>query len=402
MPVQPICSNVLEVGASDPDRKLFDALMPTPFGTTYNSYLIIGSEATALIDPVDPDKYRDLLFNLKEVGVEKLDYIVILHTEQDHSGATPMLRRAFPEAQLVGTKKVQELMGTHLHIPSEDFITVAEGDQLSLGDKTLTFYPIPFAHWPDNTACMLEEDRILFSSDLFGSHYANKKVFSTSSNDQRIAARTYFAEIMMPFRTQCAKYTKKFREMAPHMVAPSHGPVWYEPNHIFDLYERWTGDSVRRSVVIAYVSMHESTAKMIEVLSLSLARHGLSVVCCNIAEEPESLMVETGHVAGELVDAAAFVLATPTVLGGPHPAAAYAAVLVNALKPKTRYFGVIGSYGWATKAAETIEVLTGTYKAERLPSLMVKGLPNDDDIERIRAYGDDLAAKVLAIEDVLN
>ncbi|MGI6546552.1 MAG: FprA family A-type flavoprotein [Fastidiosipilaceae bacterium] len=401
MPIQPICNNVLEVGASHPDRQLFDALMPTPFGTTYNSYLVIGEEATALIDPVDPEKAKDLIYNLKEAGVEKLDYIIILHTEQDHSGTTPLLQKLYPEAKLVGTKKVQELMESHLHIPPSDFLTVAEGDQLDLGGKLLTFYPIPFAHWPDNTACMLEEDRVLFSSDLFGSHYADTKVFSTSGNDQRIAARNYFAEIMMPFRAQCAKYTKKFREMAPNLVAPSHGPVWYDPRHIFDLYESWTNNKVRRSVVIGYVSMHESTEKIVEALTLNLNRHGLSVVCRNIAEEPSSLMLVTGHVASDLVDAAAFILGTPTVLGGPHPAAAYAAILVNALKPKNRYFGVVGSFGWATKAADTIEALTGSYKAERLEPLLIKGLPTEEDYQTIKEYADDLAEKILALEDVI-
>ena len=252
-----------------------------------------------MIDP-DPAAFSQLKANLEQVGLKKLDYIIILHTEQDHSGSVHQLKAMYPEAQVVATKKVQELMETHLHLDKSEVMLVEEGDTLDLGDKTLTFYSIPFAHWPDNTAVYLEEDEVLFSSDLFGSHYATSKVFSTSSNEQRISARNYFAEIMMPFSTQCAKYTAKFRAMNPKLIAPSHGPVWYNPNDIFDLYERWTGSSVRRSVVLAYVSMHESTAKMIEILSLRLASHGLSVIARNIAEEPESLMMETGA-AGDLL-----------------------------------------------------------------------------------------------------
>ena len=402
MHVQVIAPNVFELGVSHPDRQMFDALMPLEHGTTYNTYVIVGENATALIDPVDTSKANDLIDHLKRAGIKKVDYIINLHTEQDHAGATPAVRALYPEAQLVATKAVIDLMVTHLHIPREEFKMMAAGDKLELGGKTLEFRPIPFAHWPDNTMVYLEEDSILFSSDLFGAHFAMKdENFQTSSKILADAARVYYAEIMMPYNAQVQKYTKQTRELNPKIIAPAHGMVWYDPHFILDLYEEWTGDRKRKKVVIGYVSMHDSTRDMVETLVTQLSKRGVEFSVRNTVVNPEDLMTETGHMAFDLVDAAALVIAGPTVLMGPHPATAYTAVLFNALKPRVKYFGFMGSYGWGGKAAETVEALTPNLKAERMESLLVKGLPNDADNETIIAWANELADKVLSIEDAL-
>ena len=247
MSVLAICDNVFEVGAAHPDRELFDCLMPTPHGTTYNSYLIIGRDKTALIDAVDPEKVGILLRNLEDAGVDRIDYLISLHTEQDHAGGNEAVLRRYPMAQIIVNAKVRELSLTHLHQPDEKMTVVSETDRLELGGKTLRFMMIPFAHWPDNYMAYLEEDNILFSSDLFGSHYSTPKAFSTSSAEQRLAAKTYYAEIMMPFRAQIAKYTARVRELKPRLIAPAHGPVWYDPEMILSRYEKWTGEEIGRA-----------------------------------------------------------------------------------------------------------------------------------------------------------
>ncbi|MDI9470058.1 MAG: FprA family A-type flavoprotein [Bacillota bacterium] len=403
MAVQTISPGVLEVGASHPERRLFDALMPTVHGTSYNSYVVQGTDATALLDPVDEVKASVLFANLEEAGIKRLDYIVNLHTEQDHSGSTRMLLERFPEARLVGTAKVAGLMETHLHIAADRFQILKAGDRLELGGKTLVCHPIPFAHWPDNTMYWLEEDRILFSSDLFGAHYARPdNVFATNSTELRQAARAYFSEIMMPFSTPVARFTKQVRALNPAMIAPSHGQIWYDPDFILSRYERWTGSAKSRAVIIGYVSMHGSTHRIVEKLAVELARRGISVVCRNLVDDPADLMLESGQLIDDMVTAAAALIATPTVLGGPHPAAAYLAVLMNALKPGLRYLGVINSWGWQTKAAETINALTANLRAERLSPLLVEGLPTQEDEARIAAYAAELADKLDAMEDVLD
>lgn len=402
MSVLAISDHVFEVGASHPDRELFDCLMPTPHGTTYNAYLVIGSEKTALIDSVDPEKTEVLLKNLNDSGVDRIDYLINLHTEQDHSGSNAAVRRRYPMARVVANSKVRELMATHIHQDADEVMLVGEGDRLELGGKTLRFIMIPFAHWPDNYMAYLEEDSILFSSDLFGSHYATQMAFSTSSTEQRLAAKAYYAEIMMPFRSHIAKYTARVRELSPRLIAPAHGPVWYDPDVVLSRYEKWTGDGVKKMVAIPYISMHDSTRVMIERLAVKLSQLGLSVIARDLGRKPDSLTVETGHYIMDLVDAAAVVMATPTVLGGPHPNMAYAALITNAMKPKTRYFALVGSYGWGTRVDETITSLTSGLKAERLQTILVKGLPQSEDLERLDHLAMELAVKIKALPNLLD
>ena len=401
MPYLTIGENLFEVGAIHPDRILFDCLMPTPHGTTYNAYLIVGREKTALIDTVDPEKTSVLLSNLADAGVTHLDYIVSLHTEQDHSGSIEAVLRKYPEAIVVANAKVKEMAITHLHLAEDKIKLIAEGDLLELGGKTLKFTMIPFAHWPDNYMAHLLEDNILFSSDLFGSHFSSpNKAFSTSSSDQVRAAKHYYAEIMMPYRTHVQKYVTKVRQMAPRMIAPSHGPIWSDPEVILSGYERWAGDSVKRLVTIPYISMHDSTRVMVDRLAVKLSEQGLSVVCRNLGEDTESMAVETGHFITDLVDAAAVVFASSTVLGGPHPAVAYAALVANAMRPKVKVVGLIGSFGWGTQITNTIGVLTSNIKAERLDPVLVKGLPRNEDLALLDELAKTIAAKILALPEL--
>ncbi len=401
MTVLPIGDRIFEVGASHPDRQLFDCLMPTPHGTTYNAYLIEGSEKTALIDAVDPLKTDVLMNNLTEAGVEKIDYLITLHTEQDHSGSNAAVLNRYPMAQVVGSEKVREMLATHLNFDPAKVRVVKEGEKLSLGDKTLQFTLIPFAHWPDNTMVWLEEDRILFSSDLFGSHYATPKAFATSSAEQRVAAKAYYAEIMMPFRQQIMRYTARVRQLNPRLIAPAHGPVWYNPDMILSRYEKWTGDGVKRLVTIPYISMHDSTRLMVERLAVKLSAQGLSIICRDLGQQPDSLSLETGHFIMDLVDAAAVILATPTVLGGPHPNMAYAALIANAVRPKTRFMTLVGSFGWATQVEKVMESLTSSIKAERLNSVLVKGLPAAEDMARLDALAEDLGTRINALPNLI-
>ena len=390
-----IGENIFYIGAQHPERQLFDCLMPTPLGTTYNSYLLVGEEKAALIDTVDPEFTSFLTESLEEQDVRKIDYVVILHTEQDHSGSIHALLRRFPGAQLVATDKVAGLMSLHLGIPAESFLIKDEGEILDLGGKRLRFHKIPFAHWPDNTMAYEEESGILFSNDLFGSHFASGKVFSTNGHEVTDAAKAYFAEIMMPFTPQVKKYTEMVTALNPHMIAPSHGPIWNEPSVILKKYQKWTGDRVSKAVVIPYVSMHGSTHAMVERLALRLAAKGVSVICRDLGATSEALSLETGHAAFDLVNAAAVVFASPTVLGGLHPAAAYCATVINALKPKTRFVGYIGSWAWGSKAEEGLFAATaGLKKAQRLTTVMCKGHPTQEDFDKLDLLADELTEKI--------
>jgi flavorubredoxin len=397
--MQKISDRVFQVGAPDPRLPYFDALMPTPYGTTYNSYLIRGDEKTALIDPVQGDKADQLLQNLKELQIDKLDYIFCLHTEQDHAGAILVLCDVFPDAQLVGTARVAELMEYHFHIPRETFLVIAEGDSIDLGGVTLVCMPIPFAHWPDNTMFWMPEERMLFSSDLFGSHYAPDVPNCPDKEIWLLETRAYFSEIMMPTRQHVARYVAKVKELDPKRICSSHGPIWEDPAIVLNEYELMVSDKVRRDVVIAYVSMHGSTARMVDVVADELCAAGIRVALYDLGDPNRDLRTLVGSVVTETVNAGSLLLASPTVLGGPHPAVAATALLINAFNPAIRYFGLFGSYGWGSQIEKQVSGLTARVKAERLESVLVRGLPTEEDYESLRRYARDLAERLNAIPD---
>ena len=170
-----LVSGVSSVGAFDFDRRIFDELIPLPEGTSYNAYLIRSSEKTALIDTVDPSKEYELISNLVKLCIERIDYIVINHAEQDHSGSLPMILEFYPDAQVVTNPKCRDLLIALLHIPQERFIVIADGETLSLGDRTLQFFITPWTHWPETQITWLVEDKILFPCDLFGFHAATSE-----------------------------------------------------------------------------------------------------------------------------------------------------------------------------------------------------------------------------------
>jgi len=371
------------IGAVDWDRRLFDSLIPLPRGTSYNAYLVAGDEKVALLDTVDPPFWPTLRDQLR--SLPPVDYIVHHHGEQDHSGALPHVLDLYPEAAVITNEKCKVELIDHLHVAPERFRTVTDGETLSLGGRTLRFVFTPWVHWPETFCSYLEEDRILFSCDFFGSHLATTDLYAGPGVIAGPAKR-YYAEIMMPFAGQVAKDVEKVAALDFDLIAPSHGPLYDRPQTIMDAYREWTSAPPRNLVVIPYVTMHESTRIMVDALTAALADRGVAV------ERFELTSVDLGELGMALVDAATIVVGSPTVLRGPHPLAAYAAVLANALKPKARWVGVVGSYGWAGKMVETLAGLLGDLKVDLLEPVLAKGLPRAEDRAAIEGLADTIAA----------
>jgi flavorubredoxin len=379
-----IGEHVIWVGAIDWDRRLFDELIPLPDGTSYNSYVVRGGEKTALIDAVDPSKTGDLLANLQEAGVSRIDFLVSQHAEQDHSGAIPELLEIFPEAVVVTNEKCKAMLKDLLLLSEDKFKTVADGETLELGGKTLEFILAPWVHWPETMLTYLRQDKVLFSCDFLGAHLAQSHPILSDEARTLNAAKRYFAEIMMPFRLMIRKHLEKLQGMAIEMIAPSHGVVYPRPAFILDAYREWASDKTKNLVLIPFVSMHGSTREMVEHLTGALIRQGVEVMPFNL------IHTDIGELARELVEASTVVLATPTVLAGAHPAVAHAAFLANALRPKTRFASIIGSYGWGGKAVENLAASLGNLKVELLETVLAKGYPQDKDYQAL----DKLAAAI--------
>lgn len=387
MVAREIEDGIFWVGAIDWDRRLFDELIPLPNGTSYNAYLIRGSEKTALIDTVDPTKEYELISNLVRLGIERIDYIIINHAEQDHAGSLPMMLELYPDAVIVTNEKCKDLLISLLHLPPEEFNVIGNRETLSLGDRTLEFLITPWTHWPETQLSFLREERILFPCDLFGSHTATSDLFMKDEQATYLSAKRYYAEIMMPFRGSIRGYVEKVRALSVNIIAPSHGPVYRNPSFILDAYTDWTSDAVKNEVVIPYSSMHGSTGKMVEYLTDALLARGVTVKPFNLSK------TDVGELAMSLVDAATVVIATPTVLFGPHPQVVYATYLANLLKPKVRFASVIGSYGWGGKVVDTITKMIDHLKVELLEPVMVRGLPDEAAMRGLDRLADDILKK---------
>lgn len=377
---------VYEVGAIDWDRRLFDELIPLPDGTSYNAYVVKGSRKTALLDTVDPTKADVLIENLAEMGIEQIDYIVSHHAEQDHSGSLPDVLVHFPDAKVVTNPKCKQMLMELLGIEEDKFVTVDDGQELSLGDRTLRFIYTPWVHWPETLGTYLPEEKIFFSCDFFGSHLAASNLFVDDEAVAYESAKRYYAEIMMPFRSAIKKNLEKVGGLDIDIISTSHGPIYDRPEFILDAYRDWVSDEVKNEVVLAYVSMHGSVRRMVEHFSGALAKRGIKVRRYDLAR------TDVGKLAIGLVDAATVVVGSPTVLAGAHPLAAYAAVLVNALRPKVKFAGIVGSYGWGGRMAEQIKGLLPNLRAELLEPVVAKGYPGGEDFEQL----EQLAEKILA------
>jgi flavorubredoxin len=380
-------NGIYYVGAVDWDRRLFDCLIPLPDGTSYNSYLVQGSEKTALIDTVDPTKRHILFDNLDTLGIKKLDYLVAHHAEQDHSGSIPYVLDKYPEAKVVCSPKCRDLLIDLLLISEDRIITVEDKETVSLGDRTLEFIHTPWVHWPETMVTYLREDKILFSCDFFGSHLATTDMFVTDEGQVYEAAKRYFAEIMMPFRNVIRKDLEKVQEYSIDIIGPSHGPMYNKPAFITDAYHSWLFDAPKNTVVLPYVSMHGSTARMVEHLVDALAARGVTVKQFDLS------VADVGKLAMSLVDAATIVLGVPTVHAGPHPMVAHAAFLANALRPETRYVSIIGSYGWGGKTVEVLAGMIPNLKAEILDPVICKGYPKEKDFQALDALAETIAEK---------
>jgi len=380
-----IVPGIFWMGAQDFDRRLFDELIPLPDGTSYNAYLVKGSEKTALIDTVDPEKIDVLMAQLE--AVTQLDFLIVQHVEQDHSGSVPAVLDRYPNAKIITTPKAKPMLIDHLHIDPERIVTVEDGETLSLGDRTFQFIHAPWVHWPETMLTYLREGKVLFTCDLFGSHLATTDLYATDKKRVYEAAKRYYAEIMMPFSSIIKGHLEKLARYEIETIAPSHGPLYDDPAFILDAYRHWVLDPPENLVVLPYVSMHGSTQVMVDHLISALADRG-------VRTEPFNMTVtDIGKLAITLVDAATVVFGAPTVLTGAHPNVITAAYLTNALRPKLRHAAVIGSYGWAGKTVEQITGLASSLKLEWLDPVMCKGLPRKADLKALNRLAETIASQ---------
>lgn len=389
-----IKNSVYYCGLNDCERKIFDELIPLEHGTTYNSYLVKGSEKVAIIDTMYPKKTDIYLKNLDENGIDHVDYIIANHGEQDHSGSIPALLEKYPNAVVITNAVCKNNIIEMLHVDESKIQVIKNNDELSLGDKTLRFMIAPGVHWPDTMFTYIVEDNLLCTCDFLGAHFTFKDgdIFAPDNEELEHSAKRYYAEIMMPFRTVCKKYTKQVKELNPEMILPSHGPIYKNPKFILDLYDDWASDAGKNLVLLPYVSMYGSTEEMVDYLIKKLNEKGIQT------EKFDIVTGDLGDLAMGLVDATTIILGSSMVLAGPHPMAANIAYLANVLRPKAKIASFVGSYGWGGNLFGKLGEMLSGLKLEVIEPLLVKGKPSVTDFNKL----DDMVNEIYNKHKALN
>jgi len=376
------------VGSRDWNRRVFDALIPLPKGTSYNAYLITGDKENILIDTVNPGFEKELDEKVRSIiDPDTILYIVMNHAEPDHAGAIPYMMRIASKAKLITTKRGARMAQVFYQVPEDRIKVVSDQETLSLGGRTLRFIEAPMLHWPETMFTYLQEDKILFPCDFFGSHLAGG-VYDDEVEDLMVHAQRYWGEIMMPYRAMAVKALEKLQGLDIKMIAPSHGPIYRNPERITHAYRKWASGETKCKTTVAYVSMWNSTEKMVQQMVETLASEGIEIALHNLAA------TDIGDLAKDLVDSKALVLGAPAVLGGAHPLAVYAAYLVKALRPPTKFAVILSSYGWGGGAIKQIQEILGQLKVEVVGALEVNGPPTEDDMKQITEISRSIIKKI--------
>ena len=386
------------VGVEDHDLRVFDIVMHSDWGTSYNAYAVRGAEGVALFETVKEKFFDEYLQNLKEVcSLDEVKYIVVGHTEPDHSGSLEKLLDLTPNATVVGSATAITFLKEIVNKPFASR-AVKEGDTIDLGGRTLTFLSVPFLHWPDSMYTYIPEMKALFTVDSFGCHYADDRVFNDLiDGDFTEAYKYYFDCIMGPFKPFVLKALDKIKPLDIQFIGNGHGPV-LRANipHYLELYRQWATPVVvpadERRVAIAYVSAYGYTKQLAGVIADALAEGGVKHVELYDLVECD---LETARAAVQSADG--FLLGSPTLVGDALPPINEMLVGLNPIIHKGKPAGAFGSYGWS---GEAVPKLTAQMQAIGL-KLPVEGLkvrfkPSEAQLAEARQFGLDFAAAVLA------
>lgn len=379
------------IGSLDPGLRTFDVILRTANGTTYNAYLVRGSDGVAVIDTVKAGFSDDFFRRFESVAdYSEIRYIVLNHLEPDHTGALPELIRRAPQARIFISMRAQSMLKALLKHDNIEFTPVMTGDSISLGDRTLSFLNTPYLHWPDTQCTWLEEEQVLFSGDIFGCHYCDARLFNDQVGDFRFSYEYYYAHIMRPFREYVVNALELIEPLALKTIAPAHGPILRDRPHQYPAHYRRLVTSAldseighEKSLLIFYISSYGNTARMAEAVYESVSdiqgvraslydlEGGEVAPFVNLIEEADGIMFGTPTINGDAVKPVWDLLSSLAVI---HTRGKLAAAF--------------GSYGWSGEAVGMVEDrLRGLKMRVPVEGMRIKLIPTDEELERCRAFG---------------
>jgi len=389
------------IGALDPTLRTFDIILSTANGTTYNSYLVRGSDGVAVIDTVKESSSEEFFARLEsQVDYSEIKVIVLNHLEPDHTGALPELMRRAPQAKLYISQRATSMLKALLKPMGGDFeyTTVVTDDTVSLGDRTLRFLHTPFLHWPDTQCTYLVEEGVLFSGDVFGCHYCDKRLFNDLVGDFRFSFDYYYAHIMRPFKKHVLEALKLIEPLQLRQIAPTHGPILRErPRRYVAHYRELSTSSLTReiggnqqSLVVFYMSSYGNTAKMAEEITAG-------------ADEIDGVRVslydleggETEPFVDLIEEADALLFGSPTINGDAVKPVWEILSSLAVVNLKGKLGGAFGSYGWSGEAVRMIEDrMRGLKMHIPFEGMRVKLIPTEEELQECRDFGRQIAERL--------
>jgi NADH oxidase (H2O-forming) len=385
--VKKITNDVSWVGVLDSDIVTFDVVMETKYGTSYNSYFINASKKT-VVETVKEKFWDTYLTKLKSVvNPEEIEYIVLNHTEPDHSGCLSRLLEISPRARVVGSgnaiRYLRDLLGT-------DFphLIVKDGQTLSLGNKTLQFVAAANLHWPDSMMTYLQEDKLLFTCDIFGEHFCNSGLFDDEVGDFDDAFRYYYDVIMKPYSKFMLQAIDRIRPLDITAILPGHGAVLRKNwKKYVDLSEQYAREAltvqIPNRVFLGYVSAYHNTRIIAEMIAQGIKEAGdLDVDLCDI-EKMDPATIEL-----KISQASAIVLGCPTFSQNVLLPIYQVFALINPIRDRNKLAAAFGSYGWSGEGAKIMTSAMSNLKLKVFDEgLMIRFTPHPGVQERCIDYG---------------
>ena len=396
-----ITEDLFWVGALDPNLKIFDIIMETKFGTSYNSYLLRGSEGIALFETVKEKFFDEHLEKIRSViNLEDINYVVVNHTEPDHAGSVEKILEYAPNATVVGSNLAIKYLTEIINKPFKNKV-VKDGETLSLGNKTLKFISAPQLHWPDTMYTYVIEDETLITCDSFGAHYCDERVLKSaiedSKEDDYIEAYNYYLRMIMgPFKPFVLKALDKIKDLDLKFICPGHVLV-LDNNNIekyMNLYKEWC-QSVKRkkqSIVIPYVSAYGYTEEIAQEIKKGIesSNFDVDILMYNL------VTADMNEVLSEINQCSGLLLGSPTLLSDTLPQIWTILTSLNPVIHKGLSASCFGSYGWSGEALKNINE---RYKQLKLnvvsEPLGIIFKPSENNLKDAYNFGLDFAKKVL-------
>lgn len=401
-----IKKNIYWVGALDPDLRTFDIIMYTPYGTSYNSYVINGSEKVALFETVKVQFFDQYLERLKDLNIDitKIDYIVVNHTEPDHAGSVAKILDISPNSKVIGSPAAIKFLKKIANREFE-YVTIKNNDTISLGDKTLQFISVPFLHWPDSIYTYVIEDEVLITCDSFGTHYSSEAVLNKNvenKSDYLGSLKYYFDCIFGPYKSFVLKALEKIDKLKISTILPGHGPVLSDnPQEIIELYREWSTPKVKnpkdsKLVTLSYVSAYGYT----EIMAQEIAR-GIESVGNFKTKLYDIIDYEMSEIVSSIDESDGVLFGSPTIVAELLPPVRNLLTELNPIIHGGKLAAAFGSYGWSGEAIPRIETRLNELSMKLYtPSLKINFKPSDEEMKLSFDYGVGFAKTLLGEKNV--